>query len=202
MLAAGDIARITQAITKAEEATSGEIVAVLAHRSDDYDYIPVLWASLAALVVPFPLIFLTRLGAADIYTIALAVFLALALTFSLPGLIRYVIPRRLQELRVHRRAAEQFLARNLHTTEARTGVLLFVSLAERIAVVLADEGINAKVTQETWQSIIDRLTSEIAAGRLTDGLIAAIDDCGKVLAAHFPPTPGQLDELPNHLVVI
>ncbi|WP_342644196.1 TPM domain-containing protein [Rhodoligotrophos ferricapiens] len=202
MLKPGDTARINDAITQAESKTSGEIVAVLAQESDDYIYIPILWASLAALLLPFPLIFLTRFGTADIYTLQLALFIVLALIFSMPGLRRFVIPKRLRELRVHRRAAEQFLARNLHTTEGRTGVLLFVSLAERCAVILADEGIAAKVAPSTWQTIIDRLTADIAAGRLADGLVAAVADCGNILAAHFPPRPDDLDELPNHLVVL
>ncbi|MGF7158543.1 putative membrane protein [Rhodoligotrophos appendicifer] len=196
------MARINAAITAAEKRTSGEIVIVLAHQSDDYVHVPILWASLIALVAPLPLIYLTTLGLVDIYTLQLATFLVLALLFELSFIRPHLIPRRLQALRAHQRAAEQFLARNLHTTSGRTGVLLFISLTERHAEVLADEGISSKVAVGTWQEIVRRLTIRIGSGNLADAITAAIDECGTVLAASFPPEAGDRDELPNHLIVL
>jgi putative membrane protein len=202
MLTAQDISQVTNAIEAAERRTSGEILVVVAPASDDYAYIPLLWASLAALLLPLPLIFLTRLITIDIFTAQLAMFLVLGSIMSLPALRHRVVPTDLQRLRVERKAAEQFLARNLHTTEARTGVLLFVSLAERRAVIIADDGIASKVTPAIWQAIIDRLTSEIGAGRLASALVNAVGECGDVLEADFPPSPDDVDELPNHLIVL
>lgn len=202
MLSARDITLVTDAIEQAEKRTSGEIVVVVARASDEYTFIPLLWASMAALALPFPLIFLTSLIAIDIYTAQLAVFLVLALAMSFTSLRYRVVPLRLKNLRVERKAAEQFLARNLHTTRHRTGVLLFVSLAEHRAVVLADDGIASKVSADTWQAIIDRLTAEIGAGRLAAGLANAVKECGDLLAESFPPRPDDTDELPNHLIVL
>lgn len=202
MLAASDISRVTEAIEDAERRTSGEVVVVVTQSSDNYGFIPLLWASLAALLVPLPLIFLTPLITIDIFVAQLAVFLVLALVMSLPAVHYRVVPAELQRRQVERKAAEQFLARNLHTTEARTGVLLFVSLAERRAIILADDGIATKVTSSTWQTIIDRLTGEIGAGRLAQGLAMAVAECGDILASGFPPRSDDVDELPNHLIVL
>ena len=88
------------------------------------------------------------------------------------------VPRRLRYRRAHDNALKQFLARNVHITTARTGVLIFVSLAERYAEVVADSGINAKVPQETWNDIVADLVAHAQPGpprrRLCRG-----DRCGR-----------------------
>ena len=92
-----------------------------------------------------------------------------------------------------RRAIEQFLAHGLQMTEARTGALIFVSLAERHAEIVADAGIAAKVPQAVWEEAIAALVGEIRTGRLGEGLVAAVGQVGAVLAAHFPPRPDDRD---------
>ncbi len=82
------------------------------------------------------------------------------------------------------------------------GVLIFVSVAERHVEILADSGIEQRVPKETWQSIVDGLTHEIAAGRAIEGFIAAVESVGTHLATHFPPGSADRNELPDHLIVI
>ena len=84
----------------------------------------------------------------------------------------------------------------------RTGVLIFVSLDERYAEVVADSGINAKVRQDEWNAIIADLVAKAGAERLTDGFVGAIDAVGAMLAAHFPPRKRNPNELDDHLVEI
>ncbi len=194
--------RIRQAIARSEARTSGEIVAVVAERSDDYVFIPLLWAALAALLAPLPLLLWGGWPGPHVYAVQLALFAAgAALAVWEPVRVR-LVPGSVRRARVHRRAMEQFLAQNLHTTEGRTGVLIYVSLAERCAEVIADTGIYAQVPPETWNEIIDRLARRIGEGEATDGFIEAIDACGDLLAAHFPPGTGDANELPNHLIVL
>lgn len=194
--------RIADAISAAERSTSGEIVAVIAAESDSYLYAPFLWASLAALLVPWPFIYLTWWPVQWIFLIQLAAFLALVMLL-LPRSIRLMlVPKAVKRMRAHRRAVEQFLVQNLHTTSGRTGVLVFVSVAERYAEVLADTGIDAKVPEGTWREIVDELTAKIAAGRAADGFVAAITAAGQHLAQHFPPGSEDPNELPNHLIVL
>lgn len=197
-----DHIRVRDAIAAAESQTAGEIFVVVARASDDYRLVGLLWATLAVLFVPLPLIFLTLTPALHIYLVQLAVFVVVSLLLSLPPLHIAVVPGTLKRARAHARAVEQFLARGLHTTEARTGVLIFVSLAERYAEIIADTGIAAKVEQRVWDAIIAGLVAETRAGRLGAGLVQAITRAGDVLAAHFPPRPGDVNELPNDLILL
>ncbi|MBA4172380.1 MAG: hypothetical protein C0511_06925 [Hyphomicrobium sp.] len=197
-----DERRISAAIAEAEGATSGEIVCVIAGESDSYLYAPFMWSALIALLIPWPFIYLTWWPVQWIYALQLAVFLVL-LAALFPRTVRLkLIPKSLQRTRAHRRAVEQFLVQNLHTTEGRTGALIFMSVAERYVEILADKGIHSKVPPGAWQEIVDRLTQKIAGDRTADGFIDAIAAVGKLLAEHFPPGSASPDELPNHLIVI
>lgn len=195
-------ARITAAIVQAERGTSGEIVAVIAAESDSYLYAPFMWASLIALLVPWPLVYFTWLPVQWIYLAQLLAFVLLLLAMLPMSIRMWLVPRSVQRLRAHRRAVEQFLVQNLHTTTGRTGVLIFVSVAERYAEVLADTGIDAKVPPGTWQAIVDELTAHIGEGRAADGFVAAISKAGAHLSRHFPPGATDPNELPNHLIVL
>jgi putative membrane protein len=194
--------KIAGAITAAERATSGEIVAVVTKESSSYLYAPFMWAAVIALLVPWPLIHFTWWPSTWVYGAQLAVF-ALLLAVTLPRPVRYwLVPRSIKRARARRRAVEQFLVQNLHTTAGRTGVLIFVSVAERHVEILADSGIEQRVPKEAWQSIVDRLTHEIAAGRAVDGFVAAVESVGAHLATHFPPGSADKNELADHLIVI
>jgi putative membrane protein len=90
----------------------------------------------------------------------------------------------------------------LHRTSARTGVLVFVSIAERYAEVIADSGIDAHVGQHVWDGVVRDLTAHAGDDRLADGFVKAIVTVGSVLAEHFPVSVGDSNELDDHLVEI
>jgi putative membrane protein len=98
-------------------------------------------------------------------------------------------------------AFQEFHRFELHRTDARTGVLLFVSLLERRAIVLADEGIHARVGPEPWQATNEAVLAGIRRGSLAAGLLAGIESTGAVLAQHFPPAAGDRNEVPDRIVV-
>lgn len=202
LFSADEAARISAAITQAERATSGEIVAVVAESSDSYLYVPFLWAAIAALLVPWPLIHFTWMQVQYIYIIQLLVFAVLVAVLWPKPVRTALVPRSLRQSHAKRRATEQFLVQNLHTTSGRTGVLIFVSVAERHAEVLADRGIDEKVPPGTWQEIVDTLTREIGQGRAAEGFIGAINATGAHLARHFPPGTVDPNELPDHLIIL
>jgi len=193
---------IADAIAAAEKQTSGEIVAVVARESSSYLFVPVLWAALVALLVPWPLIVFTWWSVQAIYITQLVVFLALLMALWPRPIRLALVPPSVKQLRAHRRAVDQFLAQNLHTTGSRTGVLIYVSEAERYAEILADSGIDAKVDKGTWQRIVDGMLVDISAGRAGDGFTNAIAAVGRELAAHFPPGTADPNELPDHLIVL
>jgi putative membrane protein len=202
MITQADKDRVAEAIRTAETKTSGEIFCVIAHQASDYRLVPLAWAALAALVVPAPLIYLTLWPASLIYLVQLVVFIVLAIVLAQPAIRFHVVPRRAKHERAHALAMRQFFAQGLDRTEKRTGVLIFASAAEHYAEIVADAGINAKVTPEVWRQAIDVLIAGIKDGRAGDGFVAAVEQCGTVLAAHFPPGALNRDELPNKLVEI
>jgi putative membrane protein len=194
--------RVSAAIEAAERKTSGEIVAVVAAESSRYLYIPFMYAALAALVVPWPFIHFTWMTVHWIWGLQLLTF-AVLLTVLMMGRIRYaLVPTSTKRLAAHRRAVEQFLTQNLHTTEGRTGVLIFVSVAERYAEILADSGIHRKVPKAEWEGIVNALTDQIGAGRAADGFVAAVEAVGERLTQHFPAGSADLSKLPNHMIVL
>lgn len=202
MITDTDKARVAEAIAAAEAKTAGEIFCVIAQHSSDYRLVPVAWAAVIALIVPLPLIYLTEWSASAIYIMQLIAFIAAAIGLSQPRVRFHIVPRRTKHDRAHAEAMRQFWAQGLHKTEHRTGVLIFASVAERYAEIVADAGINEKVTPEVWERAIRALTSAIKHGRPGDGFVAAIAECGAVLAEHFPPDALKKDELPNKLVEI
>jgi putative membrane protein len=202
MISDADRMRIADAIRAAEARTTGEIFCVLARNAGAYRLMPVAWAAALALVVPLPLIFLTEWEAMTVYVIQLIAFTLAAVGLSRPALRFRIVPRRTRRERAHAAAMRQFLAHGLQKTEGRTGVLIFAAEAERYVEIIADGGINAKVTQEVWDTAVASLIAAIKDGRAGDGFVAAIEQCGAVLAQHFPVAPGSVnpDELPDKLV--
>jgi putative membrane protein len=198
---AEDHAAIAAAIAAAEKKTSGQLVCVLAHASSDYVHVPIIWASVLALITPWPLIEFTEWSVQRIFLIQLVVFIVFALIFSWMPLRLALVPRAIRRARAHRAALEQFVLRRVAHTKNRTGVLIFVSLAERYARIIADEGIVQKVPNSEWESAIDELVSYMRAGRVAAGFTAAIERCGSVLATHAPPD-GSGNELPDRLYVM
>jgi putative membrane protein len=196
-----DYAAVSAAIRKAEAQTSGQIVCVLARSSSEYGYIPILWASVLALVMPWPLIHFTPWSVQRIFLLQLVVFLVVGVVLALAPLRFALVPRAVRRARAHRAALEQFVVRGITRTKNRTGVLIFVSLAERYARIIADEGIAAKVHGSEWQAAIDALTAHMRDGRVVEGFIAAVERCGAVLAAHAPPV-GSAHELPDRLYLM
>ncbi|HYF23761.1 MAG TPA: TPM domain-containing protein [Caulobacteraceae bacterium] len=222
-----DHQKIDAAIAAAERNTSGEILCIVANEVSDYREVPLAWAAAAALILPLLLIPLgfgphwlpgfaggwtaAHSGALDesaaatlaAYAVTQALIFALVtLLGAIPAVRRALTPKGLKARRVHRAAMEQFLAQGIHVTEARTGVLIFASLADRHAEVIADKGIYEKVKPEVWGDAVAALTKAVQQGRPAEGFVEAVSLCGTVLAAHFPPGPANPNELPDKLVVI
>jgi putative membrane protein len=202
LITESDRERIVGAIRNAELRTSGEIFCVIANGSSDYRLVPIAWAAAIALFAPLPLLYLTLWSAETVYAIQLAIFVIAAIVLSRRSIRFAIVPRRRKHERAHAEAMNQFFAHELDQTEQRTGVLIFASVGERYAEIVADAGINAKVTQAVWDDAIAVMIAAIRAGRPADGFVAAIEKCGAVLAEHFPPGALNRDELPNKLVEI
>jgi putative membrane protein len=197
-----DRARVSAAIRAAEARTSGEIVCVLARTATHLTALPIFIAALIALALPWALVAFTEFPVDRILLLQIAVFLLLAVTLSLPSLQVLFLPRAVRRRAAHRLAMEQFLIRGIARKKDRIGILIFVSMAERYARIIADQGIAARVPQTEWQSAVDALIADVRSGHIADGFIAAIAACEKVLAAHFPRSQLSHDELPDRIYLI
>ncbi|MGN6767893.1 MAG: TPM domain-containing protein [Rhizobiaceae bacterium] len=201
-------ARVAEAVRRAEEKTSGEIFCALARASDAYFFPSAFFVTIAVLVVGLIVAFLLDYWW---FTIRLPEFAALQLLgvlavlivlWAFPAFRVHYVPHSVRRRRAHNNAVRQFLAHNIHLTGERTGVLLFLSMEERYAEVIADSGINERVEQKDWDRIVALLISHTAKGRLADGFCEAVEDVGTLLARHFPPAPDDRNELDDHLVEI
>lgn len=199
---------ISAAIDLAESNTRGEFVTVIAQAADDYLYIPTLWAALVALLVPG---LINMLGwnmlawpfvDEHAYAIQVLTFFVCALGFRWTPIKRLLIPKTVQYQRAHRLAQEQFFKQNLHSTQERTGVLLFVSITEHYVEVIADKGINDAVATDIWDHTVAEFIQHVKRGQVAAGFLQAIATCGEVLSEHFPGSGESRNELPNHLIEI
>ena len=202
MISDTDRTRISAAIREAEAHTAGEIFCVIARHSSDYRLVPVAWAAAIALFAPLPFLYLTNWSAPVVYLLQIMAFLIAAAALSNAKIRFAIVPRQARHDRAHAEAMRQFFAQGIDKTEHRTGVLIFASTAERYVEVVADAGINDKVAPSIWDDAVGALVAAIKGGRPGDGFVAAIEQCGVVLAAHFPPGALKRDELSDKLLEI
>jgi putative membrane protein len=213
---------VSEAATAAESATSGEIVTVLAERSDGYTDVALLWAAGAAFTAmsvfaAFPQPFLDAWDAAFggwdhewttgelaslVIALGLAKFLAVMLVQQWEPLKFALIPGPLKTMRVHDQAVRQFKVGAERRTTGRTGVMIYLSMREHRAEIVADESIAAKVPAEVWGEAMGDMLSLIRKGQVAEGLAVGISDVGHVLAEHFPRGSDDDNELPDRLIEV
>jgi putative membrane protein len=213
---------VGEAVTAAESATSGEIVTVLATSSDGYTDVALLWAIGAAFtamslfaVLPQPFLdawdsafagwghqWTTGELASMVIALGLVTFLAVLLLQQWEPLKFALIPAPTKTIRVHAQAVRQFKVGAERRTTGRTGVMIYLSMREHRAEIIADESIAAKVPAEVWGEAMADMLSHIRYGRVAEGLAAGIRDAGFVLAQHFPRGADDQNELPDRLIEV
>ncbi len=202
LLTEPELQQVAEAIERVERGTDAELVTVLAAQADDYRYIPLLWSSLLALLLPGALLFFSGwLAAWQLLLVQWLTFIVLALVFRMPRLTSRLIPRTVRHWRACNLARRQFIELNLHHTAAGTGMLIFVSEAERYVEILVDRGISSRIDDAAWQSVVARFTEDVRNGQVLDGFLRCIDSCGTLLQQHVPAAHTR-NELPNRLVVL
>jgi putative membrane protein len=219
-LSEADHAKVSAAIAAAEAQTNGEIVAVATPISDPYHDVGLHWALVPLFAVlawaawrpsaltwwydfllggwqPEPtlsqLLTLLMVFAALKFTIALLILKWMPLRLALT-------PSATKHRRVRRRAVAVFKAAAERRTVGRTGILIYLSMAERRAEIIGDEAITGVTTPETWGDAMAELLVEVKQGRVGDGIVAAIERVGAVLAEHFPRLADDRNEIPDKLI--
>ena len=227
MLTQNDHKRIADAITTAEDKTSGEIFCVLAHEVSRYREVPLLWASVAALAGPplLVLLGLRRLALADIFTswtddslrsveslivralstyslLQAGLFLAVALVVSLPKVRRVMTPRFLKRHRVRQLARHHFVASGARLSHAEPHILIYASLQDRQVELVAHEAIHKAVGEGPWNAAVAAVTEGMKQGKPADGFVNAIKICSDALTAHFPSTGPAKNQLSNDILEV
>jgi uncharacterized protein len=165
----GGIRAIEAAVRDAERRTSGEIVPVLAERSDEYAEVRLV---AAALLAPGAgVLWLAFAPGRDLWLLPtqFGVFAVVAWLSGRRALLRLLAPGAWLAERVQRAAELAFHQLGMVETRDRTGILIYVSLLERRVVVLADRGI-----QSAWPKVPGTASSRAsskasAAARPTKG---------------------------------
>ena len=215
-----DHAKVSAAIAAAEAQTNGEIVAVATPISDPYHDVALHWALIPLFAVlawsawrpsalqwwydfliggwereptMSQLLTLLMVFAALKFIVALLILKWMPLRVALT-------PGATKERRVRRRAITIFRAAAERRTAGRTGILIYLSMAEHRAEIVADEAISKVTTPETWGEARAALVDEGKQGRPADGIIAAIERVGVVLAEHFPRSATDKNEIPDKLI--
>lgn len=202
LLSEQDRARIAEAVRAAEAGTAAEIVVVIeTSPCEEAD------ATVALVVAGFLAIFSAgplSLLDPSIHVLALAqaaIFAGLAGLASSSRVRRALRIDLLPSAAAHDAAERAFAELGLGRTHERTGVLIHVAVADRNVEVIADEGVHEAAAPQTWRETVEDVTSAAGSGRLVDGIVAAVERCGRALADVLPPRAGLGDELPNDPVV-
>jgi putative membrane protein len=213
---------VSEAVAEAESATSGEIVTVLAEASDGYTDVALLWAAGAAFTAmsvfaAFPQPFLDRWDAwfagwghewtsgelaSMVIALGLVKFLGVLLVQQWPPLKWLLVPGPVKAARVRAQAVRQFKVGAERRTTGRTGVLIYLSMRERRAEIVADESIAQIVPAEVWGEAMGDMLAHIGRGRIAEGLAVGIRDVGFILAEDFPRGSEDVNELPDRLIEV
>ncbi len=193
---------IAEAVREAEGQTAGEIVVMIDRAAASYRMVPVAMALTLSLLVPWPLLAMTETSAPRIFLIQLVCAVLLLASLLWYGRGGRFVPGFIKRRRAHDVALREFTARGLSRTRQRTGVLLYVAIQERYAEIIADSGIDGRVEQAVWDGIVEAVVLAGREDRLREGIVTAVRAIGAVLANHAPRSPDDVDELPNHVVIL
>lgn len=215
-----DHERIAAAVRAAEGSSNGEIVTIATDFSDKYHDVGLHWAVVVLIAVlawfaalPDSLDWWDELlfggwraepGPHELLTLlmvlAVAAFTVTLLLMRLMPVRLALTPGNTKQRRVRRRAVELFKVAARKKTVGQTGILVYLSLGERRAEIVADEAIMAVTTPDTWGESMAALLADVKAGRPADGICAAVGLIGEVLAEHFPKTQADTNEIPDALI--
>jgi putative membrane protein len=213
-ISATDISEITKAVQAAEANTTGDIVPMIVRRSSAVRHVPVILAlSFSLLFLGLEMLGLNGWYLSDVmpfirehWTLQIVfLFVLFAIGWWMAHLHpvqRWLTSDADEKDQVEKRAQLEFFLQRLNRTHRHSAVLIFVSVMERRAVILADEGLAKHLTPKDWTAVLDPLSQYLRKGQWTEGFQDAIRRSGDLLKTHFPAKNGEsAGELSNQLII-
>lgn len=194
--------KIKEGINNVEQQSSCELVAVLSKESHNYAFLLTMIAAFSALITPAILMIFGMASSLLIYQIQVVVFVLLYLLFNVNYILYAILPARYMKKKASQRAKESFVSLGLHQTKNQQSVMIFVSLFEHYVEIIADVGVREKLSNETWQEIINDFTTDVKNGNFEIGYLKAIESIRKILIESFPRSDDSDTILPNRLIEI
>jgi putative membrane protein len=200
LLSEEDKKAVADAIQRAENSTSGEIVFAVTDSSGRYlnssfQGALIVMAAATAIYLTFPI---PHSISAVLWTEIISFGLSYSLFTYMPWR-RWFIPGREMDLRVREAAFAEFYSSGLYRTRESNGVLIYLSLLEHRVVILGDRAIDEKMG-DRWDEVRDTIIRGIKDGKAREGICAAVEICGRTLAEHFPRRPDDQNELPDRVI--
>lgn len=113
------------------------------------------------------------------------------------------------EIRVHleekcgddviKRATQVFAKLNMHKTELKNGVLIYLAVKDKKFAIIGDEGINNSVPENFWDTIKNNMVSSFSQGDFLNGIIGAINESGEQLKHFFPFHHADVNEVSDEI---
>ena len=213
-----DIDKIKKAVTIAESKTSGEIATAIIKESDNYAFFELLFALIVGFIYFFVIMFFTDKIESIIkqmfwdysnnYLLAFygfSTFLIISLFYlfaNIPFIDKLIVPHSIMNKKVNQRAVRYFMESGVYNTKDRTGILIFISILEKRVELLADKGINSKINQNEWDSIVGNITKGIKINEIFKHLSESILTCGQLLEKHFPIQKNDKNELRDDIDIL
>ena len=194
--------KIKEAIESFESKSDAEIVTVIAKQSDEYLYIPTLWAGVLAFILPYIYLFFGSLTQKEIALVQLLTFFILATVTRMKPIKMALVPASIKRKRSTNRANAKFVELLQQNSQQNGLVMLYVSEAEKYVQILTDATIAQKVDNGLWSEAVENFIARVKEGNIAQGYLETIVKTSELLTELFPKTKEDRDTLPNHLILI
>ncbi|MFH1688349.1 MAG: TPM domain-containing protein [bacterium] len=197
-----DFDAIEAAVKKAESLTSGEMAVEMASHSRNWRSENLLQALVVTILSGIATLYLTRDNNWGVYYdfTQTALWGGVGFVVAYFGWGRFLRCQRRRQKVVWFRSLDRFA--KLTPVRNLAGVLIFVSLEEDEAAIVADKGIASIVSPEYWQTLRAALVDAMKQGNHAEGIIQAIQTVGSELALHFPRDNDDINELPDKPTIV
>jgi len=213
-----DLEQINKTVKLSESKTSGEIATAFIKESYDYAIYELIFAVICGFLYFVVMMFfvyevetfikqmfwdysnnylLLFYGFSTFLVISIFYFIA-----NISMIDRLIVPKKVMKQKVKERAVRHFMESGVYNTRDRTGILIFISFLERRIELIADKGINEKIPQEKWNSIVENIIQGIKSDKVIEKLKESILECGELLEKHFPIKPDDTNELSDDVTIL